>query len=154
MNNPSLLEDKNSSFVILDSNFIFVPLQLKIDIFEEIPFLVEGNLIYIIPEEVIEELKIKEKRENNRKFTLLYNGSMRLLEKKIKQNPEKFTKISISKTKSKQNVDNLIVDFAASLKKKGIDVFIATNDKDLKRKARIKNIKIIFVRQSKKLEIL
>ena len=118
---------------VLDTNFIMSCAKQKIDFFDEIKFL---GMKILIPEEVIEELKkIKEtgKKLHSRKTAEL---SLKILEK------NEFKKIKLNE----KNVDKGLVKI--SRKKK--EIFVATLDKELKRK--IKNQKIV-IKGRKKLEL-
>jgi len=155
MNFNIIENNKIFTVVILDSNFLLVPIQLNIDIYEEIKYIIQEDFIYLIPNEVIEELQKKDKREHNRKFTLNLNNALRLLEQYIKNNPKKFIKININADINDriQDIDNLLLNYALFLKQKAYKVFIATNDKIFKKKLKSHKLNIIFIRQSKKLDI-
>ena len=75
--------------VLLDSNFLLVPVQFKIDVYEEIRNLL-GNPQFIILAEVFNELYLKLHRERRQKFKLELKTSLELLEQKKKETPEFF----------------------------------------------------------------
>ena len=109
--------------VIIDTNFLVIPFENNIDIYEEIKFLVEAAEI-IVFDLVLDELK---KVKPN-----MYKPVLDMLElKKIKITP-------VEKTK---DVDSFILNYC----KQG-DSAIATNDKELKQKALKEGISIISVR--------
>ncbi len=115
--------------VFLDTNFLVLPFEERIDIFDEIIGLVEAPEIIVL-EEVLGELKkIKPK---------LYNSVLDLL--KLKK-----VKIVKSNTKStRASVDDLLLTRASS--EKGA---IATLDRELKQKALKQGVPIISVRGNK-----
>ena len=70
--------------VLLDSNFLLVPVQFKIDVYEEIRNLL-GNPQFIILAEIFNELYLKLHRERQQKFRLELKTSLELLEQKKKR---------------------------------------------------------------------
>ena len=66
------------NLIILDSNFILLPFQFKIDYLNEIRQNIEGKLKFIIFQQILDELESKRRREQERtKFIrLLDNGLM------------------------------------------------------------------------------
>jgi rRNA-processing protein FCF1 len=122
--------------VILDTNFILTSVKQKIDFFEEIKFM---GMKILIPEQVINELKIIVNSKKKLHFREDAKLSLKLLEK------ESFKKIDLSKYG--KNTDKGIKNFA----EKNKDIIVATLDKELKNK--IKNSKLV-IREKKKLEII
>ena len=117
--------------IILDTNFLLIPTQFKIDIFSEINRISNFNYQLCIIDKTIDELKaIKGKDRFAAKLALA------LIKSK---------KIKILKTKEKIGVDDLILDMR--------NVIVATLDKELVRKLNEKKIKIIRMRQKKYLII-
>ena len=120
---------ESDKIVLLDTNFILTCLKQKIDFVEEIYF--RGFKI-LIPKQVIEELKILEKRRYN------YAGfALKLIKEK------KFKKVDLKDKKT----DRAILKFATNNK----SAIIATLDKELKEN--IENRKMV-IRSKKKLEII
>ena len=115
--------------VLLDTNFITVPEQFGIDIFTEIKKIVPQANIQTLSQ-VIDELK-----------------SLNTKAAKVGLQLLKINKIKIIKKNGK--ADDLLMEVAQ--KEQAI---IATNDKELKQRAIKKNIKIIFIRSKKKIEII
>src|SRR3989344_2998743 len=116
--------------VLLDTNFILTCLKQKIDFTEESLFM---GFKIVIPKQVIEELKILEKRGKK------YNAgfALKLLKK------ENFEEIDLHNEKT----DRAIINFA----KKNPEIIVATLDKKIQEK--IPNKKLI-IRGKKKLEIV
>ena len=51
------------NLVILDSNFILLPFQFKIDYLNEIRLMIVGDLKYLIFQQIFDELDSKRRRE-------------------------------------------------------------------------------------------
>ncbi len=129
---------KKPQKVILDSNALFVPLQFKIDIFSEIPRIINRNVELILLSPVKHELdtlaqKSSLKARKNAAFALTISG--------------KCTFVKVSE-KPKEPTDDAILRIAQAWK---APVF--TNDKLLKRKLRDISIPVIYVRAKSRLEI-
>ncbi len=112
-----------------------IPYQFKVDIFEEIRRLVEGKYELITLDGVVKELeKIK---ESNSKSAAAAKVGLQLIRMK---------NVKIINTDS-EKVDNKIIELSDK------NTIIATNDIKLKKKLKDKNIKIIYLRSKKYLEI-
>jgi len=137
-----------SSQIFLDANFILVPSTLKIDIYKQLqinfpkPFkLVVLSAIFTELEEKIRKYPLKNKLKQE------YKLCREILEQ------QSYTLIQCERQHPGKLVDDLLLEFALNSFKEGNDVYIATNDKELRRKCRNRNIKVIFVRQRKFLDI-
>ena len=111
-----------------------LPAQFNIDIFTEIPRLLDINYEFYIPKSALNELKSISERG-----TLKERRAARIgieLSKSIKQ-------LSLEGL----NTDDAIVSLAGS------DVIVCTNDRELKKRVQEKGGKVIFMRQKKFLEI-
>jgi hypothetical protein len=115
--------------VVFDTNFCVVPFQFKVDIFSELEKVLEGKCKIIVPTVCIEELK-------NVEYGM---AALDLLEKK-----NAFF-VDIPKT---GNVDDSIINFALNN-----GALIATQDAELKKKAKKEGIPIVTLRQKKHLII-
>ena len=124
--------------VILDSNALFVPLELKIDIFEELRKLLNRNLDFIIILPVKVELEILSNKESP-KIRRQANYALRLAEK-CKYVPVDFSK--------KLTTDDVIVKVA-----KDWNSPVFTNDRILKKRLRDISVPVIYVRQKSHLAI-
>jgi rRNA-processing protein FCF1 len=121
--------------IILDTNFLTLPHQFNVDIFEEINRIMEEEYELITLSSVIEELKkISESRGND---AVAAKIALELVEKK---------NVKVINTNNK-NVDNAIVAIADK------NTIIATNDKALKKKIKNKNVKVIYLRGKKHLDM-
>ena len=71
------------NLIVVDSNFILLPFQFKIDYLHEIRELLEGELKFIIFQQVLNELEAKKRREaKSTKFRRLFEAGLLYLEKK------------------------------------------------------------------------
>jgi len=124
--------------VILDANFLFIPSQFHVDIFEELTKLLDQkfDLILLLP--TYQEIqRIAEKGSPKmRKLALL---ALNLAEKCSIVNVE---------THPEESHDELIVRVA---KEWGCPV--ATNDRELRKRLRKENVPTIFLRQRAYLDI-
>lgn len=137
--------------VIIDSNFILLPFQFKIDYLEEIRMKVEGKLKFIIYQQIFNELESKRKRESKAtKFTRLLDSGLSYLEK----NKPTFEIDFLEDVKNRDELtDEFLLRKSLELKDKGFLVFLATNDSELRRKARRSELNTIYLRQKKFLSI-
>lgn len=115
-------------YIILDTNIILNTIKLKIDLFSEIKRICNFPYKLYILDKTLEELK-------NKKNSKL---AIQILNKK---------NINLIKTDLKQDVDSIL------LKIKQPRLIIATNDKALIKKLKIKGKGIIYIKQRKYLEM-
>jgi len=124
--------------VILDSNFLFVPLQFRIDIFDEIEKIMGEKVELTVLSTTIEELerlvkKGKDKISRQASFALEIAKKCRILE--VKRLPG-------------ESNDDVIVKVAKELR-----CPVATNDRILKRRLRNMGVAVIYVREKSHLEM-
>jgi rRNA-processing protein FCF1 len=124
--------------VILDSNALFVPLQFKIDIFEELERLLNRKLELILLSPVKRELELLAEK-GSPKMRKNASYALRLA--------EKCRYVSVEASDSALT-DDVIVETA---KNWGVPVF--TNDRLLRKRLRDINMPVIYVRQKSRLEI-
>lgn len=124
--------------LILDSNALFVPLEFKIDIFEEVRRLLNRNVEFILLSTVKRELEMLAEKDSpkTRKEAFF---ALKLAEK---------CKLVAVPDDKNLTVDDSILCIA---KKWGSPVF--TNDKQLKQKLRDISIPVVYVRQKSRLDI-
>ena len=142
---------KSINVIIIDSNFILLPYQFKIDYLNDIYLNLEGKIRFYIFKQVIDELKAKESREPKaRKFRRMFKSGMSYLEKNEKIFPIYF----VDEVKNKhETTDEFLLKWCIRLKKEYRHVFLATNDSELRKKAKNSNISVIFLRQKKYISI-
>lgn len=119
--------------ILIDTNFLLIPAQFKVDIFSEIERICSFNYKLFILDKTMEELKsiIENQKGKNKAAAKL---ALKLIAIK---------KINTLKTEKNIHTDTEIIITA----KKGF--IVATQDQDLKRRLREKNISIITLRQKK-----
>ena len=137
--------------VIIDSNFILLPFQFKIDYFLEIRQILEGKLKFIIFQQIFNELESKKRREPKAtKFGRFLESGLLYLEK---SNEKYDVEIMEDIKKDNETTDDFLLKKANELKIKGNSVYLATNDSELRKKAHSQLINTIFLRQKKYLSI-
>ena len=124
--------------VILDSNFLFIPLKFRVDILDELNRLFGGLVQCVIPSPILEELqllkkKVKPSQRREIDFALDFAENCGIVEENIKCG---------------ETVDDLIVRLAS-----GWRCPVATNDIDLRHRLRSKGLPVIYLRQKAYLEV-
>lgn len=123
--------------VIFDTNFLFLPIQFKIDIFSEVEGLI-GRFEPIVLSVTIEELK-KLSAKGSEKIQRQVLLAMEIAKK---------CKIIQVDVKPEEKYDDVLLRIA-----KEKNCIVATNDRILRRKLRENNIATIFLRQGSFLQI-
>lgn len=122
--------------ILLDTNFLLIPAQFKVDIFSEIERICNFNYkLYILDKTIGELGNIIEKQRGKNK------DAAKLALKLIK-----IKKINIIKTWENLTTDNLIIKKADKK-----EFIVSTQDKFLKKQLKIKNTPLIVLRQKKRL---
>jgi len=135
------------NFIVVDANFVLLPFQFKIDYLYEITANLEGKTIFIVYKQILDELEAKKLREPNAtKFQMNLKSGLLYLEK----NNDKYNILYTQSIKSKEETtDNFLLKTCQELKEKNKKVYLASNDAELRRKARKIGIITIFLRQKK-----
>jgi hypothetical protein len=124
--------------VILDSNFLFVPLQFRIDIFEEIEKVVGEKVELTVLSTTLGELK-KLAEKGKDKLSRQAGLALELAKK---------CKILEVERRPRESNDDVIIRVAKELK-----CPVATNDRTLKRMLRNMGVAVIYVREKSRLEM-
>ncbi|MEM2971549.1 MAG: DNA-binding protein [Candidatus Bathyarchaeia archaeon] len=132
------MEAKKTLRIILDSNALFIPLQFKIDIFEELKTLLKRKFEPILLLPVRQELE-RLAGEDSPKMRKKASYALKLAEK---------CKLVNVVGESGISPDDIIVKVAGEW---GCPVF--TNDRRLRKRLRDINVPVIYVRQKSRLEI-
>ena len=141
----------NFSLIVIDSNFILLPFQFKIDYLNEIRLYLEGKLKFIIFRQILKELDAKIKREPKAtKFQRQLKSGLLYLEKKKKDFNIEFVEEFKDKV---ETTDDFLIRKLISLKEESRDIFLATNDSELRRRARELDLSTIYLRQKKYISI-
>ncbi len=123
--------------IIVDTNFLMVPYQFKVDIFSEFDRICNFNYKMLVFEQSIDELnKIIKNQSGKHKKAAEF--ALRLI---------KLKNISVSKSEQK-DVDALILNSI------GKDTVVATQDRELKKELLKKGASVIILRQKKYLELV
>ncbi len=137
----------NNYYVILDSNFLFLPFQFKIDYLNDIEMNLGGKSKIIIFQQIIDELNSKRKREPNaRQFEKDLLASKKYLEK----NKDKYNIHYIEKRKNfNETTDEFLINECLNYKAQESSVYLATNDSNLRKRAYKQGIHTIYLKQKK-----
>jgi rRNA-processing protein FCF1 len=123
--------------VILDSNFLMAPFQFHIDIFEELEYLLQKKVDFIVPSLVKLELTSISSRGGegaaNASLALQLASRCRVVD--VTLQPQ-------------ETVDDAIVKAAQKL-----GAVVATNDIELKKRLRDINVPVVYLREKSKLEV-
>ena len=137
--------------IIIDANFILLPIQFRIDYLDEINLALEGRKRFIIFKQVLDELNAKKHRESNKvKFQKEFDTGLHYLNINKAKYPIDFRDDVKEKT---ETTDAFLLRRAIELKPSCSHIFLATNDYLLRKEARKKKISLIFLRQKKYLSI-
>ena len=124
--------------VLLDSNFLFIPLQFGVDIFEELERLLGGLVRCVVPSPVVEELQLI-RQEANPKLRREIDFALSLAER-----CETFEeRVEVGET-----VDDALVRLARRWR-----CPVATNDAELRRRLRAEGVPVVYLRQRAYLEV-
>jgi uncharacterized protein len=123
--------------VILDSNFLMAPFQFHIDIFEELEYLLQKKVDFIVPSSVKLELTSLSSRggEGAAEASLALQLASRCRVVDVTLQPQ-------------ETVDDAIVKAAQKL-----GAVVATNDIELKKRLRDINVPVVYLREKSKLEV-
>jgi len=145
------LKKKDDNIVVFDSNFILLPYQFKIDYLNDIYLNLEGKTRFYIFKQSLDEIEAKIRREpKTRKLKRQYKGGMAYLDKNEKIYPLYFIK---EIKENNETTDEFLLKWCRKFKKEYKKVYLATNDSELRKKAKNSNVNIIFLRQQKFLVI-
>ena len=130
---------KKKICIVFDSNFLFVPIMLRVDIVESIYSIIDAPFEIIVLRDCISELeaKLQKVKSLSKKkeimLALEYAKNFKIVDYDVKEN---------------LSVDDKIIEFA--LKKKCI---VATNDREMRKKLKKLGIPMIGVRAKKYLSL-
>jgi hypothetical protein len=124
--------------VILDSNALFVPLELKIDIFAETKRLLNRNFDFVLLSPVKHELELLATKDSPKiRREALY--ALKVAEK---------CKYVVVDNYEKLSTDDVIVKVA-----KAWNSPVFTNDRQLRKRLRDISVPVIYVRQKSRLDV-
>jgi uncharacterized protein len=142
---------KKERLIILDANFIFLPAQFQIDYLYEIESQLGTSSRFIVYQQILDELEAKRKRiQNSTKFRKNLNLGKRYLD----LNQEKYHIEFRDEVKaSQETTDDFLIQKCIELKESDNKVYLATNDGELRKRAKKEGVYIIFLRQKSYLTI-
>ena len=123
--------------IILDSNFLLIPFQFRIDIFEELNDLL-GKAEPIVLSTTIEELKKMAEKSSAKKY-IQFSAALNLTER---------CEILEVKREASENYDDVILRVAGELR-----IPVATNDAELRKRLRRMGLATIYLRQRARLVV-
>lgn len=123
--------------IYLDTNFLLIPAQFKVDIYSELERIIDFPHKVTILDKSLDEIRkiIREQKGKNKDAAKL---ALQLIEHKIKQKSLNITTFS-----KDLNVDDILVELANK------EVIVATQDKELKKRVEEKGGRIITLRDKK-----
>ncbi len=126
---------KNKNPIILDTNFLFTTFEFKVDIISELRRVIGGTFSLYIYEGTIGELKsVERKGDKNKRFLPLISKMLHLYDFKVIKSNKKY-------------IDEQILSNLNS------EIFVATNDKELRKKIWEVPSRVIYLRQKKYFEV-
>lgn len=121
--------------VVVDTNFLLLPFQFRIDVFSELDYIIDEPFQLVLSSKVLSELKGLSKKMGKAGAGARF--ALKLIETR-KDNLKKIT--------SKKPVDDWIVDYSKEQK-----AIVCTNDAALKKRLKKNRIKVIGLRTKTKL---
>lgn len=116
--------------LLVDTNFLLIPLRFKVDIFEESQNAVNDLVEFYVSSRVLDEITIL-KRKSKNKFVKQLNLVEKIAER-----------CTVIQDNSKTYVDDSLIALAS---KEGM--VIGTTDSELRQKARTAGVKVVYLRQ-------
>ena len=133
-----LIRTEPSAAVILDSNFLFIPLRFGVDIFEEFHRLLGRNVRCLVTTPIIDELRLL-RTDAKPSFKKEVDFALSLAERC------EVMEISLDPG---ETVDDSIVKIASEG-----PFIVATNDAELRGRLREAGVSVVFLRQKSHLEM-
>ena len=131
--------------VIIDTNFLLIPGNFGVDIFQEITEQANDVVNFIILQSVVNELeKLSVSKELNENQRLFANIGLKLLKQK---------NLKIEHC-SNEHTDDTIIKKSLEFKEKEISVAVATQDKQLVSRCLDLGVQVFALRQKKKVMLL
>lgn len=122
--------------IILDSNFLFIPIQFRVDVLKELERVTNRRVEAVLLSPIYKELKTLSRKW---KVKRQVQAALKYAEK---------LKILNYETKPDETIDDFILRLASKWK-----CPVATNDRTLRKRLRDINIPVIYLRQKSHLEI-
>ncbi len=133
-------QSREMKILILDTNFLMIPYQQRVDIFREIDRIIVARYELIVPGGVISELQ-RIQEDGSGSDRIAAKVALELIKDRDRH---------IKRIESHGNVDEFILEFAVN----NIDSVVCTNDKELKRRLRKFRVPVIYLRGKNRLELI
>jgi rRNA-processing protein FCF1 len=133
--------------VLVDSNFLLLPAQGKLDIYSELDRILPEKANIVVYQALFKELerKLRDIPPQNK-----IHREIRLAHQLLESHG---ISITAGEPLTGQDVDDFLIDQAKNLQQQGNFVYIATVDRQLRKKCQINGFSVIYARNTRKLEI-
>jgi rRNA-processing protein FCF1 len=121
--------------VILDTNFLLLPFQFKIDVMHELEYLLDFSHSYVVSSKTVEELERLGASPGK------HGAAARVGLKTLEANKDRIEVI-----KDERHVDDWIADYAQES-----NAIVCTNDKGLRKRLKTARVKVITLKSKSRL---
>ena len=130
--------ERRGSTVLLDSNFLFIPLRFGVDIFEELQRLLGVLVRCVVPSPVVKELRLL-RRDAKPSFRREIDFALDLAKR---------CETAEEHVEPGETVDDVLIRLARRWR-----CPVATNDSELRRRLRAEGVSVIYLRQQAYLDM-
>lgn len=125
--------------VVVDTNFLTVPLQFGVDVFSEAETILEQRVEFVILDSVLEEIN---------RLAETAKGSDKQAFRIALELTENCRKVDVQDAHSEMTVDDQLIEYTSQAG--GV---LATNDKELRARARTRGLPVLLLRGKKRLAL-
>jgi rRNA-processing protein FCF1 len=133
------LVNKVVILVVVDTNFLTVPLQFGVDVFSEAETILEQRVEFVILDSVLEEIN---------RLAETAKGSDKQAFRIALELTENCRKVDVQDAHSEMTVDDQLIEYTSQAG--GV---LATNDKELRARARTRGLPVLLLRGKKRLAL-
>ncbi|NOR38966.1 MAG: nucleotide-binding protein [Candidatus Thorarchaeota archaeon] len=126
--------------VILDTNFLAVPAQFGVDIFSEIERVVERRVEFVLLESTVKEIELKGGPGAGKTEAKVFRIAKELI--------QRCTVVKVPESLAAMPVDDQLLEYAVSAKGA-----LATNDRELRMRARERRVPVLLLRGKKRVAL-
>jgi hypothetical protein len=126
--------------VILDTNFLAVPAQFGVDIFSEIERVVERRVEFVLLESTVKEIELKGGLSAGKTEAKVFRIARELI--------QRCTVVKVPESLAAMAVDDQLLEYAVSVKGA-----LATNDRELRMRARERRVPVLLLRGKKRVAL-
>ena len=126
--------------VILDTNFLAVPAQFGVDIFSEIERVVERRVEFVLLESTVKEIELKGGLSAGKTEAKVFRIARELI--------QRCTVVKVPESLAAMAVDDQLLEYAVSVKGA-----LATNDRELRMRARKRRVPVLLLRGKKRVAL-